>query len=63
MTMQRRAFLRLLGGATALAGSTLVMGAIAGCASFEPRPFISGRAVGAPKGCQDLLARDPQGDC
>lgn len=63
MTMQRRAFLQLLGGAAALTGTTLVLGTMTGCASFEPRPFISGRAVAAPKGCQDLLARDPQGDC
>ena len=62
--LQRRQFLGLTG--RTLLASLMVSATglgLAACAELEPRPFIVGKAVAAPLGCQQLLARDPRGDC
>jgi hypothetical protein len=57
-TQTRRRFLISLGVALGVASLGLN-----GCSSIEPQPFSIGGVVKAPKGCQELLAKDKRGDC
>ena len=50
---------------TGIAAALLVLSVpmLPGCNSFQPRPFATGKTVTPPKGCSELLKRDPRGDC
>ena len=36
---------------------------LGGCQQLSPQPFETGRKVRPPKGCEDLRATNPNGDC
>lgn len=50
-----------IGLATVVAASAVL--SLTACNNFQPRPFVTGDPVAAPRGCTEMRQRDPRGDC
>lgn len=55
----RRELLKVTGILAAMVAAP----ALTACSSVQPSPFIAGKEMAAPLGCEQLRARNHLGDC